>query len=191
MTAVAIVAHTSRAERAAKLQAAIGGVVFLDDGNYGAAGNHHRALVWAATQPHRVWIVEDDAVPSRRFSELSAVWAERFPTNLLSGYLGTGHPANWMRKVDEAWNEHADHVRLPQLIHGVCYSVPTAHIPGVLEYLDPSRPADFGIGEAWHQHTGRSVIYPKLSLVDHDDTTPSLANASRPRQPRKARAVAE
>lgn len=186
---VAIVAHTSRATQAADLQALIGGVMFLDDGRYGAAGNHHRALKWAGTQNDRVWVLEDDAIPSPRFRQLAHAWVDRFPENLISGYLGTSHPAQWMRRVDEQWSDHPDHVRLPQLIHGVAYSLPSTHIAGTLARLDRTRPADFGIGDAWHNLTGRNVIYPKASLVDHADGE-GIANPGKPRSPRRARQLA-
>lgn len=186
----AVVAHTSRATQAAHLQATLGGVMFLDDGRYGAAGNHHRALQWAATQTERVWIVEDDALPGARFHDHATAWTTRYPDHLISGYLGTSHPRQWMRKVDEQWNTPTDHVELPQLIHAVAYTIPTHRIPALLTDIDTHRPADFGIGEAWARLTGLPVIYPKASIVDHDDG-PGIANPDREREPRRARQLAQ
>lgn len=95
-------------------------------------------------------------------------WCNRFPNDLVSFYLGTGRPASWQARVDDALERTSgDHIALPRLIHGVCYSVPAAGVARVLSRLPVTTDegADYAIGRAW----GRQVIYPVESLVEHRD----------------------
>jgi len=108
------------------------------------------------------------------------------PDDLISFYLGTGRPVSWQARVDDALERTAGpFIRLPRLIHGVCYSIPTAHVERVLKRMqDSDDGADFAIGRAW----GRSVIYPVESLVEHRDG-PSVERHP-DREPRTERRVA-
>lgn len=133
---------------------------------------HRRALAWAVEQSERVIIIEDDALPVPGFTDKVTDWLARFPDNLCSFYLGTGRPPQYQAQIAErliaADRTRADYITLPQLIHGVCYSVPPQHLPRVLERWDSSKPADFALGDAW----GAPVVYPCWSLVDHADGEP-------------------
>lgn len=177
---VAVIGHHSRQERAENLADTLGATLFLDTGDHGPTWNHLRALEWADGE--RILILEDDALPVPDFQARAQAWITRFPDDLLSLYLGTGHPRQWMRRVDEQWDNGHDHVTLTTLIHAVCYTIPPT--PGLHTNVDPARPIDFALGDAWRTLTGRDVIYPKRSLVQHDDI-PSIN--SHPRQPRRAR----
>lgn len=183
----AIIGHPSRARMAYDLTKTLAGVLFMDTAGEGAYANHRRALEWAARQDERVTIVEDDAMPVANVHALAHAWAARYPADLVSFYLGTGHPRQWMQQVDAQWNHESDHVTLPQLIHGVAYSIPEGYVAPVLDVMRDG-PADYAVGDAWRAVTGRPVIYPKRSLFDHTDG-PSIAT-QRSRQPRKARALA-
>lgn len=167
-----VVGHHSRLERAQRLAALLDAHLLIDDGNHGANWNHRRALEWAAEQPCRVVVVEDDAMPVDLFFTSVTSWLNRFPEALVSFYLGTGRPPQYQMQVAErlivADKTRSDFITLPRLIHGVCYSVPPQHIERVLSRWDSSKPADYAVGDAY----GGAVVYPCYSLVDHADGEP-------------------
>ncbi|OUF20921.1 hypothetical protein AZ039_001599 [Enterobacter kobei] len=167
-----VVGHHSRIGHAQRLAALLDAYLLIDDGNRGANWNHRRALEWAACQPCRVVVLEDDAMPVPWFAELVVDWLTRFPDDMLSFYLGTGRPPQYQMQIAErlivADKAQADYITLPRLIHGVCYSVPPQHINRVLSRWDSSKPADYAVGDAY----GGAVVYPCYSLVDHADGEP-------------------
>ncbi|EMA4435466.1 hypothetical protein RJN98_004076 [Enterobacter hormaechei] len=167
-----VVGHHSRKGHAQRLAALLDAHLLIDDGNHGANWNHRRALEWAASQPCRVVVLEDDAMPVPWFAELVVDWLTRFPDDMLSFYLGTGRPPQYQMQIAErlivADKAQADYITLPRLIHGVCYSVPPHHINRVLSRWDSSKPADYAVGDAY----GGAVVYPCYSLVDHADGEP-------------------
>lgn len=167
-----VCAHHTRLEQAQRLAAMLDAHMLIDDGNHGANWNHRRALEWAAEQPCRVVVVEDDAMPVDLFFTSVTSWLNRFPESLVSFYLGTGRPPQYQMQVAErlivADKTRSDFITLPRLIHGVCYSVPPQHIERVLSRWDSSKPADYAVGDAY----GGAVVYPCYSLVDHADGEP-------------------
>lgn len=166
MTLIACVAHHSRLEMSAVNQA---DVTFIDHGSRGSLWNHRRALEWAAGQSERVWVIEDDAILSDGFRDRADLWADRFPHDLISGYLGTGRPPQWQptvrREMARADQLGLDYIELPALIHGVCYSLPVGASLDIR--TDRREAADYVIGRAW----GKRVVYTLPSLADHADTT--------------------
>lgn len=164
-----VVGHHSRTGHAQRLAALLDAHLLIDDGNHGANWNHRRALEWAAEQPCRVVVLEDDAMPVAGFTDLVGECLNRFPDYMLSFYLGTGRPPQYQMQIAErlivADKTQADYITLPRLIHGVCYSVPPQHIERVLSRWDSSKPADYAVGDAY----GGAVVYPCYSLVDHAD----------------------
>lgn len=167
-----VVGHHSRRQQADSLASHIGGHLLIDEDQHGANWNHRRALEWSAAQSCRVVVLEDDARPVRGFIQRVKWWVEDHPDDLISFYLGTGRPPQYQSQIAEqlivADRTRADFITLPQLIHGVCYSVPPQHLPKVLARWDSSKPADFALGDAW----GAPVVYPCWSLVDHADGEP-------------------
>lgn len=167
-----VVGHHSRFASAALLAGELGAHLLIDEGNHGANWNHRRALEWAACQPCRVVVLEDDALPVQGFGDKVTDWLIRFPDYMLSFYLGTGRPPQYQLQIAErlivADKARADFITLPRLIHGVCYSVPPQHIERVLSRWDSSKPADYAVGDAY----GGTVVYPCYSLVDHADGEP-------------------
>lgn len=168
---------------------------FEDTNHQGALWNHLQALEWAATQDSRVVIMEDDALPVDGFAALAAAWLELMPEDLISFYLGKGAPIYRQHeiglKIAEADRSGADTVWMDTLLHGVCYSVPPKHIPGMLrriEHTNRHAPADTTIGEAWSMETPMPVAYTLPSLVDHDDIMPCICehHGRRPTVPRRA-----
>ncbi|WP_329502687.1 hypothetical protein [Klebsiella aerogenes] len=166
---IVIVGHHDRREPAEALAHSLGAHLLIDEGDHGANWNHRRALEWAAQQSERVIVMEDDAVPVAGFAELAQNWLDRFPEHLLSFYLGTGRPPQYQQQIAQKFIDadihHADHIMLPRLIHGVCYSVPPTHIPVVLKRWKNNKAADYAVGDAW----GGVVVYPCWSLVNHRD----------------------
>ncbi len=167
-----VVGHHIRLGQAQRLAALLDAHLLVDDGNHGANWNHRCAIEWAAEQPCRVVVLEDDALPVAGFTQLVGEWLYRFPDSLVSFYLGTGRPPQYQMQVAErlivADKTRSDFITLPRLIHGVCYSVPPHRISRVLSQWDSNKPADFAVGDAW----GGSVVYPCYSLVDHVDGEP-------------------
>lgn len=167
-----VVGHHSRIDHALCLAMRLDAHLLIDYGNHGANWNHRRAIEWAAEQPCRVVVLEDDALPTDGFAEGVAFWLNRFPASLVSFYLGTGRPPQYQIQIAErliiADKTRTDHITLPRLIHGVCYSVPQQSIARVLERWDSNKAADYAVGDAH----GGSVVYPCYSLVDHADGEP-------------------
>lgn len=167
-----VVGHHGRRQQAEALALSTSAHLLIDEGDGGANANHRRALEWAAEQPCRVVVLEDDAMPVPCFAELVVDWLTRFPDDMLSLYLGTGRPPQYQMQIAErliiADKNQADYITLPRLIHGVCYSVPPQHIDRVLSRWDSNKPADYAVGDAY----GGAVVYPCYSLVDHADGEP-------------------
>ncbi|EPL7865603.1 hypothetical protein PWL35_002296 [Citrobacter freundii] len=164
-----VVGHHSRFASAALLAGELGAHLLIDEGKHGANWNHRRAIEWAAEQPCRVVVLEDDAMPVPWFAELVVDWLTRFPDDMLSFYLGTGRPPQYQKEIAgmlvEADRVNADHLVLSKLIHGVCYSPPQGRLARMLNAWNKTLAADYAVGEAF----GGRVIYPCYSLVDHAD----------------------
>lgn len=167
-----VVGHHSRIGHAQRLAALLDANLLIDDGNRGANWNHRRAIEWAAEQPCRVVVLEDDALPVHGFTEKVTEWLARFPDEMLSFYLGTGRPPQYQKEIADwlivADKSRADFITLQRLIHGVCYSIPPQSVSRVLSQWDRSKPADYAVGDAY----GGAVVYPCYSLVDHADGEP-------------------
>lgn len=168
-----IVGHHSRSEWIGEQQRAIrGAAAVIDYADEGALKGHTKALKIAQKIGERCVIMEDDAIPVVGFDESATDWCRRFPNSLISFYLGTGRPVCWQAFVDkELSSAGSDHIVLPRLIHGVCYSIPANDIARVISKLEfygnCDEPADYLIGRAWG--AGKQVIYPVESLVEHRD----------------------
>nr|WP_277422091.1 hypothetical protein [Citrobacter portucalensis] len=164
-----VVGHHSRFASAALLAGELGAHLLIDEGNHGANWNHRRAIEWAAEQPCRVVVLEDDALLVQGFTEKVTDWLVRFPDDMLSFYLGTGRPPQYQKEIAgmlvDADRVCGDHIVLSKLIHGVCYSHPQGSLARMLSAWNKTRAADYAVGEAF----GGRVIYPCYSLVDHAD----------------------
>ncbi|EEG5781524.1 hypothetical protein G3F67_004336 [Salmonella enterica subsp. enterica] len=167
-----VVGHHSRLGHAQRLAALLDAYLLIDDDNHGANWNHRRAIEWAAEQPCRVVVLEEDALPMQGFTDKVTEWLVRFPDDMLSFYLGTGRPPQYQMQIAErlinADKVRSDFIMLQRLIHGVCYSIPPQSISRVLSQWDSSKPADYAVGDAY----GGAVVYPCYSLVDHADGEP-------------------
>lgn len=148
-----VVGHHTRLGHAQRLAALLDAHLLIDDGNHGANWNHRRAIEWAAEQPCRVVMLEDDALPVEGFTEKVKDRLVRFPDDMLSFYLGTGRPPQFQKEIADwliaADKTRADFITLQRLIHGVCYSVPPQRLNSVLSRWDSSKPADYAVGDAY------------------------------------------
>lgn len=166
-TPIIVVAHKERLSIANKLAAYIDAKIFLDDGDHGANWNHHKAIEYLNKENKSGIVIEDDAVPISDFIYHAANWIKRFPAQIVSFYLGTGRPRQYQmtirNKIDRALEKGIDYITIPNLIHGVCYYMPSFVTAQILEDWDNRLPADFAIGKAY----ANDVIYPIYSLVDH------------------------
>ncbi|WP_394338181.1 hypothetical protein, partial [Enterobacter hormaechei] len=131
-----VVGHVSRIVHAQRLAAMLDAHLLIDDGNLGANWNHRRAIEWAAEQPCRVVVLEDDALPVQGFTDKITEWLARFPDDMLSFYLGTGRPPQYQKEIAgmlvESDRVNADYLVLSKLIHGVCYSPPQGRLARML-----------------------------------------------------------
>lgn len=183
---IIVVSHPSRALMVAKLQEHLPIDLVVTD-QVSALHGHTLALKCAQAFDERVVIMEDDAIPVVGFIEKAQAWFDRLPSELISFYLGTSRPPHYQARVDNMTKYAAqigqDFIRLNQLIHGVCYSLPVGAAADVLPRMRLVE-ADFAIGAAW----GRGVVYPIESLVEHRDTKPVEQHPDG--QPRVERRVA-
>ena len=167
-----VIGHHSRYKQALCLAETLGAVLLIDGGEHGANWNHRRALEWAACQPCRVVVLEDDALPVDGFTEKVTDWLARFPDNLISFYLGTGRPPQYQMQIAErlviADKNRDDFITMQRLIHGVCYSVPQQYLSRVLARWESNKAADYAVGDA----CGGTVVYPCYSLIEHADGQP-------------------
>ena len=167
---IIIVSHYKRADWVRKLLEVFPGafvvVDFLDRGSLWA---HTEAIKLAALLKVRCVIMEDDAIPVAGFAELASRWYHWYPDELISFYLGTSFPHHWQEWVDDAIAPAPKTIRLPALIHGVCYTFPPDQVQRIsdgLKRLNGSlKEADTAVGKAW----GKPVLYPVESLVEHRD----------------------
>lgn len=170
---IVIVGHHARKAQAERLALRMHARLILDDQDRGALWGHQMALSWAAMQDERVVIMEDDAEPVADFRDLARKCLGRFQFELVSFYLGTGRPKQWQTvigsEIKAADGRGQDYIKLRQLIHGVCYSIPSINVCDVLTRMGGSQAADYAIGTAWRKVSGRDVVYTLPSLVDHAD----------------------
>lgn len=178
-----VVAHHARRAQAEALATSLDAHLCMDDESHGATWNHRRALEWALQQRERVVVLEDDALPVPGFAERAAAVLERWPDDLVSLYLGTGRPQRFQAEIGERLQVNPDHIRLPSLIHAVCYSIPPSGLQRVIG-LPLTHQTDFAIGDNW----GRSVVYCVPSLVEHADGDPveRHVDGEARREPRRA-----
>jgi hypothetical protein len=173
---IIIVSHYKRSDWVRKLLDVFpGAFVVVDFLDRGALWAHTEAIKLAAMLNERCIIMEDDAIPVEGFADLAARWYHWYPDELISFYLGTGRPKAWQDWITGAFNKGAmvsdsdGWVRLPALIHGVCYTFPPDQAQAIgdgLKRLNGSvKEADTAVGKAW----GKPVLYPVESLVEHRD----------------------
>lgn len=120
-------------------------------------------------------VIQDDAILTTAFYDNLVGAISNVPNKtLISLYTGKSRPLGprVKRAVDRVSNESWLIYWL--LMWGVGIVIPTSHIEPVLEFVaDRKEPYDTRIG-IFYQRNRLNVYYTMPSLVDHDDTTPSL-----------------
>lgn len=182
---MAIVGHTSRKTLSDKLSYdLLSCPVFMDDGALGCTRNHLRAWEWLSQQDSD-WslLVEDDAKLEFDFlTEVSEVLFKA-PTPVVSLYLGRGRPVHWQSKAARAVATNHPFIVCTSLLSAVAVAIRTDYLTGPTgmieaaweEAASPMRtPIDEAI-TAWCKHEAIPVSYTNPSIVDHDDTLPSVA----------------
>lgn len=185
----AVVGHHSRQPQAEALAKQLGGIVALDNGEYGEQVNHDRAWV-AATTTNSDWsvVLEDDALPIEDFdTQLRAALAEA-PAPIVSLYLGTSRPPQYQRRIQRALAKNTHWIISDELLHHVAVAIRTELVGKMLQSVecDPL-PADYRIGR-WAREAGHQICYSNPSLVEHADWPTVITHQDgQPRtEPRKA-----
>jgi GR25 family glycosyltransferase involved in LPS biosynthesis len=190
MYTIGIVAHESRAEQAKALHTLVQAdlPLQLDDDTLGCTANHKRT--WAQLAEHnRDWcvVLEDDAQPVPDFTTQLKMALLVAPTDIVSLYLGTGHPRYLQSHIARALTK-ADHHQAhwitarPAAVHTVALAIRTPLAQTMLTELS-DRSIDRAIG-TWAKQNRHPIAFTVPSLVDHADT-PTI-NRPTPPNPRKA-----
>lgn len=199
MIAIAVVAHTKRADQAHQLMETVGAqYLAMDNGTYGCNANHVRCWTYLAKQPTQ-WglVLEDDAQPIDGFTTHAASALAAAPADIVSFYLG--NPTWWDARIPnrakllrdaaaEADTTGAHWITTTELLHGVAIAMPTHLIPDMIEHVEHStQPIDYAIRQ-WARDTHRDIAFAWPSLVDHADGPTLFRHPDgKPRtQPRKA-----
>lgn len=185
LVSIGIVAHHRRWERATRLAEHLDAdVVAVDyDGKLGAGANHEVCYDWLS-QAETPWclVLEDDAVPVRRFGQqLDAVLRAAPPDHhLLSLYLGRWRPAHWQPRIAQVIARDEHYLRASELLHHVAVAIRTPLIPALLDYLRGNPryqagklPIDEAVG-AFARKAGMPILYTHPSIVNHDPRLPTV-----------------
>jgi len=173
---IAVVAHTSRAEKAHQLMDTVGAAYMsVDNGTLGCERNHHRAWSWLNNHNRDDWavVLEDDAIPVNGFTTQLAAALDNAPAPIVSLYLGRKRPPHWQNAIEKATTKATDTgacwITTRQLLHAVGVAVRTELVPDMLDATMRSvRPWDYRIGE-YARHIDEHVAYMWPSLLDHAD----------------------
>lgn len=204
-TAIAIVAHTKRAEQAHQLMETVGAqYMAMDNGTYGCNNNHIRCWQYLAKQPTQWGLtLEDDAIVEDHFTEQIHQALANTPAPVVSLYLGTSRPVWYQPRrartaqplqpligqaITTAEQQDASYITSRLLFHAVAVAIRTDLIASMLEHTATSRrPIDFAISD-WCERHNHAVAYTMPSLCDHRDEPPVTQHPDRqPRnKPRKA-----
>lgn len=178
---IAIVAHTSRSEKAHQLMAQTRAeYMTVDDGKLGCERNHRKAWEWLAKHNKGEWsvILEDDAEPVSDFRNHLHEALAHAPGPIVSLYLGTNRPGFCQASIRSAIAEAESMTSQPSflvsnppaLLHAVGVVIRTDIITEALEGTArvpyALHPVDTGLG-MWAAANGHGICYTYPSLVDH------------------------
>lgn len=187
---IAIVGHFSRLAKAWDLGNQVNcRYITIDDGSYEPGHNHLRAWRWLNDSSAQ-WsvVLEDDARPVIGFND-QLTWAlQRAPTPIVSLYLGRERPAFIQERAAEAVERPECWIMANRLYHHVGVAIKTSLLPLMLDTVTPLTkimPIDEAIG-SWACRLNTKVGYTHPSLVDHDDTIPSISTSHLPEAKRFA-----
>lgn len=184
---IGVVGHHSRGTRALRLIERVNADCFnIDDGSLGCMLNHRR--VWGYLESRTApddWglVLEDDAEPVPNFRAQAGAALARVPNgvDVVSFYLGTGRPKQWMddhvpQAVAAAKREDAHWILADVVIHGVAVAIRGMYIPKMLlRTMGSRRPLDEAQTQ-WCRRFGHDVAYTWPSLVNHADVPTIIVN---------------
>lgn len=192
MLSVAVMAHPKRRARAEALAVELDARIVWDqhDDEWDTGARALAAIEPGAT--HHL-VIQDDAVPAPGFLDHAAAAIVCHPSSPISFYLGRSRPPGYQRRIMRATltadERHASWLSCPELLHGVGFALPVAHIPTMLAWAAGRRePYDERIGK-WYRHQNTDVLYTWPSLLDHADDEPVIqhrADRQSRTEPRKA-----
>lgn len=184
---VAIAAHPKRRDYAHQLLDKLDGdvVAVWDDGD-NEWDTHQRAWRAASIKADRTHclVLQDDAVLCRDLIPALSIGLLNLPEDaIVSLYFGNArnHP-KIVRAVNRANQENASWIQTSGTWWGVGIVIPTALVPGMLEFCGKRREVYDRRLSIWCEHGAdepRPVYYPWPSLIDHLDED-SLVIPGRP-----------
>jgi GR25 family glycosyltransferase involved in LPS biosynthesis len=175
---IGIVAHTSRAQQAHRLNNTFDAdYLNIDDGTLGCTGNHLNVWHWLHHNTSTEWsiVLEDDALPIADFRAQAAAALTVAPAPIVSFYLGSYPPhfdPDKEHAIVQADNTDADWIVAPFLFHAVAVAIRTDQLGPILNHCGVNEPAP--IDQAISSYPA-TVAYTWPSLVNHHDG-PSATN---------------
>lgn len=191
---LAIMAHPSRRTEALNLARKISKMPFthwrvLYDTGGGEWETGERALREYDKEADWHVVLQDDAVIGDNFYENLVSALNSAPeTTLISLYLGKVRPLRGAIKIafNQAIANNKSWIQYITLLWGVGIVIPTWQIENVLAHAEGSTELyDRRIGEYYKYHH-LPVLYTTTSLVNHDDSLPSLTGHGGTKEPRVA-----
>lgn len=207
LVTAAIVAHPDRKPQAWDLARRLSGgskaklesplvptMVLMDDEGVGCDANHVRA--WdALSRQNSPWlmVLEDDALLTDTFHEQLPLALKTAPAPVVSLYLGRERPSFFQHRIahalvgcshpgpDDEPDLSVPWVVASRLLHGVGVAIRSDLVREMVPMLHDLIDLKPGIDESVTEYlrmNSTPVAYTVPSLVDHDDSRPSLARHS-------------
>jgi len=168
-----IMAHKSRKEHYERLANQFDDIkLCIDYQNQGAWAIAKQAWDMADKDSDYTIVIQDDALLCHNFQEKAEQFIEQHKGHVISFYYGDNPQAHKEIKPD-----YFDTI----LNHAVCLAIPTAEIPGMIQYCDfqPECTGDDMKIRRWLITNGRTCRYSNPSLVQHRDI-PSIVDPDKP-----------
>lgn len=179
--AIIVMAHPRRRARAELLaQYVKADVIVWDHEQRGEWSTGARAWLAASEfDTTHALVIQDDAEPVANLRKLLIQALTEVPDTPISLYLGQKKPSRWAPNVAEAVEEAdvvgANWIAASHLLHGVAIVLRHEWITPMLQWAELSnQPYDQRIGRYLRLMRNRRVLYTWPSMVDHDDTVPTL-----------------
>lgn len=177
--AIVIMAHPRRRAQAEMLAEYLDALIVWDDGGGEWSTGAHAWKTGAHLGATHTLVLQDDAVPVQDLRRHVLAAIDAMPDSPISLYLGQKKPSRWasnmLMAVQAAEQLGASWISASHLLHGVGIVLPTRWVTPMLQWAEmSSAPYDQRIGAYLRQVQNRATFYTWPSLVDHDDTVPSL-----------------
>lgn len=176
---IGVVAHFSRSKQYAWLRREVGAdYCGIDYGDIGSTDNHRR--VWRhmkhiVAQDEWAVVLEDDAMPVKRFRQHAQAALDCAPAEVVSFYLGRLRPPQWQERISQALavakHSGASWILSDAMIHAVAVAICG---PEMIDRMligtsvQGSWPHDQAM-TYWLRRYSHEVAYTVPSLVNHGD----------------------